>query len=234
MARKAKIDNAIKKRFDRTEKKRAINTRNKLAYFLIVCEGEKTEPNYFNAFEKELPVGTVELRIEGTGRNTLGLIDFTIEQRNMSNRKYDRVWAVFDIDDFPDNKFNSAITKASANNIQCAWSNEAFELWYLLHFQFVNTRMSRDKYEKFLEREIKNKSGIKKYEYKKNDPGTFSLLKKYGNQMKATEWAKRLVRQFSDERFATHNPCTLVYKLIEELRNPSEVLNSLEENESGN
>ena len=72
MARVAKIDNVWKKRFEREEKKRKVDTRTKLVYFLIVCEGEKTEPNYFKELEKELPRGTVELKIEGTGRNTIG------------------------------------------------------------------------------------------------------------------------------------------------------------------
>jgi hypothetical protein len=146
MARVAKIDNALKKRFEREEKKRKVDTRTKLVYFLIVCEGEKTEPNYFEVLEKELQRGTVELKIEGTGRNTIGLVNYAIKLRVESYRKYDRVWAVFDKDDFPDDNFNGAIIKAASNNINCAWTNEAFELWFLLHFQYVNTGMKRDDY----------------------------------------------------------------------------------------
>ncbi len=58
MARVEKIDNAFKKRFAREEKARAFETRDKRVYFLIVCEGTKTEPEYFKAIEKELPPGT--------------------------------------------------------------------------------------------------------------------------------------------------------------------------------
>ncbi len=229
MARKAKIDNALKKRFERKEKKRAINTRNKLVYFLIVCEGEKTEPKYFEALEKELPRGTVELSIDGTGRNTIGLVNYAIKQRDIAIREYDRVWVVFDKDDFPDRNFNGAITKASSNNINCAWTNEAFELWFLLHFQFVNTGMNRADYKAFLEREIKRKSRKTTYKYLKNDANTFSLLKTHGNQKQAIEWAKQLKLNYIDKRYATHNPCTLVHELIEELLNPHEVLKRIEE-----
>lgn len=35
--------------------------------FLIICEGEKTEPNYFDAFK----VKSAKIIIEGTGCNTL-------------------------------------------------------------------------------------------------------------------------------------------------------------------
>jgi RloB-like protein len=232
MARTPKIDNAFKKRFERDEKKRPSNTRPKLVYFLIVCEGEKTEPNYFRALEKDLPRGTVELKIDGAGRNTIGLVDYAIKQRDISCRKYDRVWVVFDKDDFPDNNFNGAIIKANDNNINCAWTNEAFELWFLLHFQFIDTGMNRDAYKAYLEREIKAKSENNNYEYLKNDINTFSILKTHGNQTQAIERAKQLKQNYSNQRHATHNPCTCVHLLIEELMNPLEVLKKLEEKET--
>jgi hypothetical protein len=224
MARIAKIDNVWKKRFERKEKKRVVEIRTKLVYYLIICEGAKTEPNYFLALEKELPRGTVELRIEGTGRNTIGLVNYAIKQRDIAFRKYDRVWAVFDKDDFPEDNFNGAINKASANDINCAWTNEAFELWFLLHFQFVNTGMNREDYKAYLEREIQKQSGNADYKYLKNDPKTYLILKTHGNLKQAIEWAKLLKQNHNDQRYATHNPCTLVHELIEELFNPQEVL----------
>lgn len=227
MTRVVKIDNAFKKRFERIEKKRAIETRTKRVYFLIVCEGEKTEPNYFKALEKKLPKDTVELQIEGTGRNTIGLVEHAIKLRDKSYRKYDRVWVVFDKDSFPEENFNGAIIKAASNNLQCAWTNEAFELWFLLHFQFVNTGMSRDEYKAYLEREIKKKSGDSTYRYTKNDPATFSILETHGNREQATEWAKQLLERCDNDRYATHNPCTRVHELILELSNPQEVLDML-------
>lgn len=231
MARKAKIDNVYKKRFVREEKKRIVDIRPKLVYFLIVCEGEKTEPNYFIEFEKKLPRGTVELRIDGTGRNTLGLVNYTIKLRDDACRTYDRVWAVFDKDDFPSRNFNGAIVKASSHNINCAWTNEAFEFWFLLHFQFVNTGMKRDDYKNYLEREIIKKSGNPSYKYLKNDPKTFSILETHGNQKQAIEWAKQLKEKYIDQRYHTHNPCTLVHELIEELMNPQDVLRRIEDDE---
>ena len=46
MARKAKVDNHLKKRLERQERKRKENFRSIRQYYLIVCEGEKTEPLY--------------------------------------------------------------------------------------------------------------------------------------------------------------------------------------------
>ena len=46
MARKIKIDNAILKRRQHSAPKRKVRVIN--CNILIVCEGEKTEPNYFS------------------------------------------------------------------------------------------------------------------------------------------------------------------------------------------
>lgn len=228
MTRVRKIDNALKKRLERAEdKKRVVDTRDQVVYFLIVCEGTKTEPNYFKELENELPKGVMKIDIEGSGMNTLSLVDYTIKLKAKAIRNYDRVWVVFDKDDFPDENFNSAIYKALGNDIQCAWTNEAFELWFLLHFQYVSVAMKREDYKKSIEVQIQNISGDGSYIYLKNSIGTFSLLNKYGNQSQAIKWAKRLLSSHSDGRYATHNPCTLVHILIEELLDPKKVLASL-------
>ena len=227
MAKLSKLNNSIKKRFTRKERSRVIEAREKRVYFLIICEGEKTEPNYFNGLKMGLPIGTLiiaDMTIEGAGKNTESLVDFTIKYRKKSNQRFDRIWAVFDRDSFTEKQFNNAIIRAEANEINCAWSNEAFELWFLLHFQFVNHRMSRQDYKSFLEREIK-KVSKKEYVYKKNDVNTYSILKEYGNQNQAIVWAKELKALFTDRKHAGHNPCTLVYLLIEELFNPGKVIN---------
>ncbi len=135
--------------------------------FLIVCEGEKTEPNYFKRF----PVATANIELIGVGYNTMSLINYTLELRKELNYSYetDQVWCVFDKDDFSDNDFNAAIHKAEANGINVAYSNEAFELWYLLHFDKHDTALHRDDY-------ITKLSGKIKYNYKKNDGKMYPLL----------------------------------------------------------
>lgn len=227
MARKAKIDNAFLKRFERKETKRGEDTKSKRVYFLIVCEGEKTEPNYFKAIKDDFPIGTIAIvDIEGTGKNTLGIIDECISIREKSFRKYDRIWAVFDRDSFPAVNFDNAINKAEANKIKCAWTNEAFELWFLLHFQYVNTALNRDSYKSYLEREVRRK-GLTNYKYAKNSPLTYSLLKSIGDKNQAIAWAKLLDDVFKDKSYSTHNPCTKVYLLVEELNNPDSIIKAI-------
>lgn len=233
MAWKAKIDNAIKKRFDRQETKRRENVRPKRRFFLIVCDGVQTEPNYFRGLKSQLPpnvVELVELAVFGTGANTLGTIEeaqkrkIQIEQQQ-PGRVIDEVWAVFDRDSFPDQNFNNAIAKGQETGVQCAWSNEAFELWYLLHFQNFENAMPRQKHKKLLERELSQRMG-KPFIYAKNSESMFILLQQHGKVDEAIKRAKRLEHQFAGRTdYANHNPCTLVYALVERLLPPETVNN---------
>src|SRR5690606_5066782 len=108
MANIIKIDNAVLKRRARAEKKRKVEFKTKRKFYLIVCEGEKTEPNYFASLKASLPKGVLELTnidIDGTGKNTLSIIEEAEGLRKRYEEKYlrkiDKVWAVFDKDSFP-------------------------------------------------------------------------------------------------------------------------------------
>lgn len=223
MARKIKIDNAELKRFARTQKKRQMGNRPDRQYFLIVCEGAKTEPNYFESIKKTLPPGVVNcIEIEGEGRNTLNLIDECIKIRARKEkslrRVFDQTWAVFDRDSFPPENFNNAINKGEnlKNKIYCAWSNEAFELWYLLHLEYVNVPMSRVDYQPKIQDWLTTRMG-EPFQYRKNRRDMYEILQKYGDEKQAINWAQKLDQQHEDFEFAQHNPCTKVYKLIIEL-----------------
>lgn len=225
MARTIKIDNALQKRFAKQAKRS--KSRELITYFLIVCEGEKTEPNYFKSFPKKVGKFIYEISFEGGGISTLKVVEKAIELRDNSKQKYDRVWAVFDRDSFKANSFNSAILKAKANDINCAWSNEAFELWYLLHFHNRITAMKRDEYKNAIEEAVNSKLGKKKnvFKYKKNDTGIYLLLNQVGSQDSAIKWAEELAESITGEQFANYNPQTMVFKLVEELNGQSKELN---------
>lgn len=232
MANIIKIDNSILKRHNRVEKKRKERTKEIRVYFLIVCEGEKTEPNYFKSFKTNVKSFVYTIDTLGEGSNTRDLIKRTIKARDNSSQLYDSVWAVFDRDSFSPNSFNSAIQLAISNNIKVGWSNEAFELWYLLHFQYRNTSMARVDYKKAIEDEINAKiislsksKKPKKFEYKKNSKEMYSILEKYGNQKEAISNAKKLINNHACSNFANHNPCTTIHLLVEELNGDSFELN---------
>lgn len=226
MARVIKIDNALQKRFAYKNLKKK-KKKDLVTYFLIVCEGEKTEPNYFKGFPKQIGKVVYDIEFDGGGISTLKVVEKAIELRDKSKQKYDRVWAVFDRDSFKENAFNSAIEKAEANGIKCAWSNEAFELWYVLHFHNRQTAMGREEYQKTIEKAINAKIVAKNsvFKYKKNSPNMLAILNKYGDQAQAIKWAKKLNTNFSGRKFSTFNPSTQVFKLVEELTGQSKRLN---------
>ncbi len=95
---------------------------------LIVCEGENTEPSYFNQFR----ITSAIVKSVGEGYNTVSLVNRAFELAQQGN--YDQVWCVFDKDDFKEDDFNSAIRLAEANNFGVAYSNQSFEYWLILHF----------------------------------------------------------------------------------------------------
>lgn len=221
MARAGKISNKKLQTFERKASMRREAFRDERVYFLIVCEGTKTEPLYFEALKKELPPHTIDLRIVGEGKVTQSLVNKAKELKAKADR-CDSAWVVFDYDDFK-TSFDNAIQSAAAAGIKCAWSNEAFELWYLLHFQHVNHAMNRKDYSDYLEKELK-KLGCVDFKYEKRSTEVYGLLKQYGNEQNALRWAEALDGNYLDEKYSKHNPCTKVYKLIQELRNPSSLL----------
>lgn len=228
MARKIKIPNEQLKRFARAEQKRKYDVRSKRRYYLIVCEGAKTEPNYFEGLKEDLPKGVltaVQIDIEGTGHNTMSLIDEALRLKSayeqQTGRPIDRLWAVFDRDSFTENDFNNAIRRCenSRPEIGCAWSNEAFELWYLLHFHYYNNGLSRIQYQGLIEQNLRPFLGAS-YRYQKNSRVMYFLLKEYGSLDNAIRNAKRLAQEFENRQdYAQHNPYTMVFALVEELFN---------------
>jgi hypothetical protein len=173
--------------------------------FLIVCEGERTEPLYFESFK----VSSASIRIEGTGKNTDSLVEHTIELVSEHARDpFDQVWCVFDRDSFPAQNFNRALQLAQNNGIKVAYSNEAFELWYLLHFNYYNTGMSRTEYSSKLT-ELLGRA------YKKNDRLMYSTL--LGKQTSAVRFAEKLLEAHNQGDPYDCNPSTTIHLLVRAL-----------------
>ena len=57
---------------------------------------------------------------------------------------------VFDKDDFPAKDFNQAIRFAEKNGFRVAYSNQAFEYWFLLHYKLYKGSIHRNQYKKML------------------------------------------------------------------------------------
>jgi len=185
--------------------RRRVNVRPLRPRFLIVCEGSKTEPNYFRRFRVNTEV--VDLEVIGLGDNTLSLVQRTCEL--MRQDDYAQVWCVFDRDSFPAERFNEALNQAQQRNIRVAYSNEAFELWYLLHFDYHDAALSRTRYQQMLTQRLGKP-------YRKNALDMYDLLKE--RQPEATRNARRLLDSYGPNHNPERdNPCTTVHQLVEEL-----------------
>jgi len=201
---------------DKKESPRDKDFEEKRQYFLIVSEGEATEPNYFKSLAEKLPEQLVKVETEGIGQDPLNVVKAAIELRKKRKEspllpQFDEVWAVFDKDDFPDENFNNAIEKADNEGIESAYSNEAFELWYVLHFQYLDTAINREQYISILKSILGN--------YEKNDPEMYDKLQQHNdsNEEQAIKFAKKLYEQRANTTPAKDKPVTRVYELVETL-----------------
>ncbi|MCP4138602.1 MAG: RloB domain-containing protein [bacterium] len=175
---------------------------------LIVCEGEKTEPKYFESFRVS---SSAVINIKGLGYNTVSLVEKTIEineEEKKGGDKFDQVWCVFDRDSFPVDNFNKAIGLAERNGFNTAYSNESFELWYLLHFIYFDSAISRKDYIIKLEKHLGDK-------YKKNSEDMYEEL--IEKQQTAISRAKKLLKNYPSKNPGRSNPSTTVHFLVEEL-----------------
>lgn len=192
--------------------KRRVNTIEPRQRFLIVCEGTETEPNYFKSFKVPThPI--IEITIHGTGKNTIDVIKEAIKKRNdqtknASKAKYDQVWCVLDRDDFPTQQFSDALDLAKKEGIRVAYSNEAFELWYLLHFDYHQSGIHRKDYITLLDKRLE-------IPYKKNSDKIYDYLE--DKQATAINNAERLLNTYCPPNPATDNPSTTVHQLVKEL-----------------
>lgn len=226
MARKGNLKSKNKKSKENIE--RPIRFRKYKMFFLIVCEDEKTEPKYFEQFIELFPEYSMYVKAVGTGRDPLGVIISSIDERKrlekISNKKIDYVWAVFDKDDADENqtkidKFNLAFKTAGEAKIHVAYSNEAFELWLLLHLIHVdkNKPIPRSDVYAMIESKLKEVYD-KDYVYYHGDDSIIDLIKKFGSERSAIKRAKYLLNFHKSNPPIEANPSTKVHLLVEELR----------------
>jgi hypothetical protein len=172
-----------------------------------VCEGKKTEPNYFLSFR-------VTNDVYGEGIETIRVVEEAV-RRNDADGPYTQIWCVFDRDDFPPDNFDNAIhmvQSRAADGFRVAYSNEAFELWYLLHFEYLDAAVRRTHYIEKLDTLIGRK-------YKKGDIEIYDLLQKHGDEDRAIRFAQRLRGQHGEDTPCSRRcPETTVDLLVQALR----------------
>lgn len=178
----------------------------------IYCNAAETEPNYFNAFKEDIKKSKIsDLNVEvikKAGLDPLNAVKYVIKDKGDCSE----VWIVFDKDHFA---IEEAIKLAIDNDVKVAWSNESFELWFLLHFNYRCTAIGRAECLKVVKDEFKKKLKI---DYAKNNKDSYKKLK---TKMKvAIANAKRLYQEMKRDGImpTRANPCTTVFQLVEVLK----------------
>ncbi|MBS1601425.1 MAG: RloB domain-containing protein, partial [Bacteroidetes bacterium] len=123
---------------------------------------------------------------------------------------FDEVWAVFDKDDFPNARFDNAVSLANQSGIENGSSNQAFELWYVLHFQFLQTAIRREAYFAILTK-------LLGFRYEKNSSKVVEELFRKGSVRQAIKWAETLEKMHDGKTPSDSCPSTNIYKLVDRL-----------------
>ena len=203
-----------------TRKDKLKSKRQAPANYLIVCEGKKTEPNYFNGLKRKInekygnkvDVLIKNIDVQGTGMNTTSLVKYTQKKVNQSSKVYGQVWVVFDKDDYNDDQFDSAIKTCDYN---VAWSNPNFELWLLAHFKKINRYISKDDVLQELNKEFQN-NGLGNYN--KSDTEIFYKVTSDARLHTAINNCEYMEELNETGQASKRNPMTRVYKIVDGLK----------------
>ena len=201
MARDNSPKERQQKHLERKQNRRASYDR-----ILIVSEGSKTEPNYFNEIRAayRLHTANVEVRPSELGTAPIQVVQYAKvlfedgdRHKNIQRRAFEKVYAVFDRDNH-DSYFDALRLAESLDGklrndskqpiiFQAVASIPSFELWLLLHFEDIQAPLHRDEVMQRLKLHISS--------YEKGAGKAFANTSKY--LAVATERAERLAARFT-------------------------------------
>ncbi len=222
--------------------------------FIIFCEDEHSERIYFESFENEKVIVNVIAgqgsRIENVANAKFYFEDLGLYDNNTNSLLFEngtQVWCVYDCDvqsglreeRLMNYHFDISIKEAQSLGINVAWSNDAFELWILLHLQDVEISEDyslRSKYYDLLKEYFKTLETNDELLQKLQDFPSFGykndlksrkrfprfvmpILINETKRSQAIERAKILEAYFESVDFPFHQrkPCTKIHHLVQEL-----------------
>ena len=208
--RKAKSKGALARRSSRFVEKRRV---------LVICEGQKTEPNYFRSLRSKLKLSTVDVEICGNCSSApKRLVQFGIKELDKDD-DYDVIFFVFDKDSHETyehaiREINKLQKDYNKKLILAITSVPCFEVWFLLHYEKYMTKHigGRKSAGKCVISDLKKKDEFKHYDKGQN---CFSLLEARMEiaKLNSTYILERGIREGDDEHHI--NPSTKVHILIE-------------------
>jgi len=217
-------DNQSKHRQAARELKRRAAVRQPYDRLLIVCEGEKTEPQYLIEIQQAYRLATAHVQILQSqfGTQPQQVLDYALSvfkrgdlARGIHAGEIDRIVLVFDRDEHP--SYNATLARAMAQSGKLRNDNRAavpidvivsvpcFELWLLLHFEDVLAPLHRDEALQRLKKHLPN--------YEKGSGGNWVATQSLLDE--ATRRATRLASLTNV--FDGTQPYTAMYELVSRL-----------------
>jgi len=234
----------------RIDDERQANTK---TTFIIFCEDEVSEPVYFKFFEtSEIKVNCIPKQ-KSMMDNVVNAIHHC-KEHNLLLEEEDslidgiQVWCVFDRDkeetqakiDKGNIEFDESIEVAERKGIKVAWSNDAFEIWILLHFEEIDQTERADVYERLTEifksfpepnEDLTKALRYYNFNYKENLKSETNFRNIIRAEItdktnEAIERAKNLDQSYPlNGKPSEKAPCTKLYLLVEELLHYGQKIN---------
>jgi len=214
--------------------------RDQYAKILIVCEGTKTEPNYFKAMRGRLGLNPRNVIIydKPTGCDPLKIVKLASD-KICNDKDYDEGYCVFDRDSHQ--TYEEALEKISHDNIRlkkendklkrkerretpvklhAITSNPCFEVWLLLHYgyttkPFDSSYTGGSRCESVI-KELRKKGCIPDYE-----KGAADIFSKTEKLLETALVNAEKLEKFH-ETSGTDNPSTQVHILVKKLKEMEE------------
>ena len=205
---------------------RKLNNRASYDRILIVSEGSKTEPHYFDEIRNEFKLHTANVQVQPSawGTDPKNVVDYANHlfidgdaQKNIRPRSFEKVYVVFDRDDHTNyfealaiaKKLNGTLLNDVRQRLEfhAMPSIPCFELWLLLHFEDIHHMLHRNEVYQRLRTHIPS--------YSKGMDNCFEVTKEFFSI--ACDRANRLSEN-SDPHIDT-TPYTDIHKLVELLIN---------------
>jgi len=220
--------------------KRITNNKNMVEDIIIACEDSVSSPTYFKMIieklieAKKITQDSIVIVPHDSSTHPTGVLKNLksyINNYGKTYKKFKHKWIIIDRDiemvkggGHTAEDFNNALKNAKSSksnlNVEVAYINDSFELWYLLHFEYRNTAISRDEIVKQVIKKLKNiephkfaklnKDNIKQESYTKH---IFETLKPL--QSIAIQNATKLLASYGDNHNPERdNPSTTIHLLV--------------------
>lgn len=185
---------------------------------IIFAEGKNTEKTYFEQFKN----GQVKVVTVGTGKSTRKLVNEanTLLRSDLryNNTTFDEKWVVFDKDDNKD--FDQAIQLAQKSGFKIAYSNQAIEYWFILHFNdHQGGALHRDRYRELINQYI-NPYGAMYDETKAVSSKFFDIMQAIDPQTGKSRLqlaVDRADKIYKGKRNKTEESVTTVHRLVQSI-----------------